>query len=175
MQSLLDQLKTDKKSLLPPEDSGPDVTGMPEQLIGLASLVKELQTQAHLVHVNLEAPYFFGVHRFLKEQYKEHLHQFDKVCETVRTLDTFMPMCRRGLGNALPCFHDIKDYEARSMLLTYMANLEDCGSLVKQIWAMAHETKAIDIARLCEDICHNCYKAAWQIKSVLRQPVAPRS
>ena len=142
---------------------------MPQQLIGLASLLKELGTQAHLIHLNLEAPYFFGAHKFLKKQYKEHLHQFDKCSELVRTLDTFMPMCRLGLQNALPCFHDIKSYEARTMLLTYMANLEDCGALVKQIWAMAHETKAVDIAALMEDICHCCYKAAWQIKSLLRQ------
>jgi DNA-binding ferritin-like protein len=170
MQSLLEQLESEhKKELLPAEDSGCDVTGMPEQLIGLSSLVKELGTQAHLVHVNLEASYFFGVHSFLQEQYEEHTRQFDRVAELVRTLDTYMPMCRLGLTNALPCFHDIKSYEARQMLLTYMANLEDCGALVKQIWSMAHETKAIDIAHEMEGIAHNCYKAAWQIKATLRK------
>ena len=177
MQSLLSQLeqtqvgleKDHGKELMPPEAEGPDVTGMPQQLIALASLVKELETQAHLVHVNLEAPYFFGVHRFLKAQYEEHQQQFDRVAELVRTLDTFMPMCRRGLSDALPMFHDIKSYEARQMLLTYMANLEDCGAFVKQIWTMAHETKAIDIGHECEGIAHNCYKAAWQIKATLRK------
>ena len=155
--------------LMPPEESGPDVTGMPQQLIALSSLVKELGTQAHLIHVNAECPEFFGVHKFLKKEYKRHQHQFDEIAETVRTLDTFMPMCRLGLQNALPCFHDIKSYEARQMLLTYMANLEDCGALVKQIWAMAHETKAVDIAALMEKICHDSYKAAWQIKALLRK------
>ena len=67
MQSLLEQLESEhKKELLPTEESGSDVTGMPEQLIALSSLVKELGTQAHLIHVNLEAPYFFGVHKFLQ-------------------------------------------------------------------------------------------------------------
>ena len=170
MQTLLEQLESaHKKELLPAEEAGCDVTGMPEQLIGLSSLVKELGTQAHLIHVNAECPGFFGVHEWLEGQYKEHQDQFDRVAETVRTLDTFMPMCRRGLTNALPCFHDVKSYEARQMLLTYMANLEDCGALVKQIWAMAHETKAIDIAHLCEDIAGHCYKSAWQIKSMLRK------
>ena len=177
MQSLLSQLGHAQaelegehgKVLLPPEAEGCDITGMPQQLIGLASLVKELETQAHLIHVNLEAPYFFGVHAFLKDQYEEHQRQFDRVAELVRTLDTFLPMCRRGLSDALPCFHDIDSYEARQMLLTYMANLEDCGALVKQIWAMAHETKAIDIGHECEGIAHNCYKAAWQIKATLRK------
>ena len=76
MQSLLEQLESEhKKELLPAEDSGCDVTGMPEQLIGLSSLVKELGTQAHLIHVNLEASYFFGVHSFLQEQYEEHARQ----------------------------------------------------------------------------------------------------
>jgi DNA-binding ferritin-like protein len=170
MQSLLEQLESEhKKELLPTEEAGEDVTGMPEQLIALASLVKELETQAHLIHVNLEASYFFGVHSFLQEQYEEHARQFDRVAELVRTLDTFMPMCRRGLSNTLPMFHDIKSYEARQMLLTYMANLEDCGSFVKQIWSMAHETKAIDIGHEMEGICHNSYKAAWQIKATLRK------
>ena len=177
MQTLLSELskaqgeleKQHGKKLLPPEESGCDVTGMPEQLIALASLVKELETQAHLIHVNVEAPYFFGVHRFLKDQYEEHQKQFDRVAELVRTLDTFMPMCRRGLSDALPMFHDIKSYEAREMLLTYMANLEDCGAFVKQIWSMAHETKAIDIGHECEGIAHNCYKGAWQIKATLRK------
>ena len=170
MQSLLEQLESEhKKELLPTEESGSDVTGMPEQLIALSSLVKELGTQAHLIHVNLEAPYFFGVHKFLQEQYEEHQKQFDRVAELVRTLDVFMPMCRRGLSDALPCFHDIKSYEARQMLLTYMANLEDCGAFVKQIWSMAHETKAIDIGHEMEGIAHNCYKGAWQIKATLRK------
>lgn len=170
MRTLLEQLESEhKKELLPTEDSGPEVTGMPEQLIALSSLVKELQTQAHLIHVNLEASYFFGVHSFLKDQYEEHLQQFDRVSELVRTLDTFMPMCRRGLSDALPMFHDIKSYEARQMLLTYMANLEDCGAFVKQIWSMAHESKAIDIGHEMEGIAHNCYKAAWQIKATLRK------
>jgi len=170
MQSLLEQLESEhKKSLLPPEESGPEVSGMPEQLIGLSSLVKELETQAHLIHVNLEASYFFGVHAFLQEQYEEHQKQFDRVAELVRTLDTFMPMCRRGLADALPMFHDIKSYEARQMLLTYMANLEDCGAYVKQIWSMAHETKAIDIAHEMEGIAHNCYAGAWKIKACLRK------
>mgnify|MGYP000028608676 CR=1 FL=1 len=170
MQSLLEQLEGEhKKELLPTEESGADVSGMPERLIALSSLVRELETQAHLIHVNLEAPYFFGVHSFLQEQYEEHQKQFDRVAELVRTLDTFMPMCRLGLTDALPCFHDIKSYEARQMLLTYMANLEDCRVFVKQIWSMAHETKAIDIGHECEGIAHNRYKAAWQIKATLRK------
>jgi len=177
MQSLVTQLEAAQqklernhgKELMPTEESGPDITGMPQQLVALASLVKELETQAHLIHVNLEAPYFFGVHAFLQEQYEEHQKQFDRVAELVRTLDTFMPLCRRGLSDALPCFHDCGSYEARQMLLTYMANLEDCGAFVKQIWSMAHETKAIDIGHEMEGIAHNCYKAAWQIKATLRK------
>lgn len=168
--SQLEQLEKEHGSaLLPKEESGPEVDGMPQQLIALASMAKELETQSHLIHVNLEASYFFGVHKFLQEQYEEHLRQFDAIAETVRTLDTFMPMCRLGLGNALPCFHDIESYEARQMLMTYMANLEDFGGIAKQVWSMAHETKAIDIAHLMEDIAGNTYKACWQIKATLRK------
>ena len=172
MQSLLSQLEgvsKQEKFALPSEESAPESGEMPQQLIALASLVKELGTQAHLIHVNCEAPYFFGVHAFLQEQYEEHQEQFDRVAELVRTLDTFMPMCRLGLTDALPCFHDIKSYEARSMLITYMKNLEDCGSFVKQIWSMAHESKAIDIAHECEGIAHNCYAGAWKVKATLRK------
>ena len=149
MQSLLSQLEgASRQGKLAAVEQEPSESGeMPQQLIALGSLVKELGTQAHLIHVNCEAPYFFGVHAFLEEQYKEHQEQFDRVAELVRTLDTFMPMCRLGLTDALPCFHDIKSYEARSMLLTYMKNLEDCfwfvAGDVKQIWSMAHESKAI--------------------------------
>ena len=78
-------------------------------------------------------------------------------------------MCRHGLANALPCFHDVKSYEARQMLLTYMANLEDFGGIAKQIWVMAHESRAIDIAHLMEDVANNTYKACWQIKATLRK------
>ena len=171
MQSLLSQLEGASRQgkLAAVEQEPSEAKEMPQQLIALSSLVKELGTQAHLIHVNCEAPYFFGVHSFLQEQYEEHQKQFDRVAELVRTLDTFMPMCRLGLTDALPCFHDIKSYEARSMLLTYMKNLEDCGSFVKQVWSMAHESKAIDIAHEMEGIAHNCYGSAWKIKATLRK------
>ena len=62
-------------------------------------------------------------------------------------------------------FHDIKSYEARQMLMTYLANLDDFGAIAKQIWVMAHDSRAIDIGHEMEMIAHNCYKAAWQIKA----------
>ena len=175
METLLSQLEHLEKEhggkLLPKEETTPSTEGdgMPAQLVALASMAKELETQAHLIHVNLEASYFFGVHKFLQEQYEEHQRQFDAIAEMVRTLDTFLPMCRHGLANALPCFHDVKSYEARQMLLTYMANLEDFGGIAKQIWVMAHESRAIDIAHLMEDVANNTYKACWQIKATLRK------
>jgi len=49
-----------------------DIGAFIQQCISLCAHLEELRTQAHLIHLNYEAPNFFGVHEFLKEQYEAH-------------------------------------------------------------------------------------------------------
>ena len=59
----------------PCENDG--VARLVKHLVMLASLLKELQTQSHLIHLNYEGDNFLEIHGFLKERYEEHLeHQY---------------------------------------------------------------------------------------------------
>ncbi|MGA1670281.1 MAG: hypothetical protein ACO39F_05265, partial [Candidatus Nanopelagicaceae bacterium] len=70
---------------------GDGVTRLVKHLVMLASMLKELETQSHLIHLNYEGANFLEVHAYLKERYETHLEQFDTVAEEVRSLDHFMP------------------------------------------------------------------------------------
>jgi|TARA_R100000655_G_scaffold19984_1_gene41456 DNA-binding ferritin-like protein len=159
--------QTTESSLVVSEESKPTVCNVAQKLVMLSSFAKELQTQAHLIHFNYEAPNFFSVHRFLKMQYDAHQAQFDKLGEFVRTLNYWMPMCSCGLHDALPSFKKVESYNGREMLSIYYQNLNDYGKLIKMIEPAAHESGAIDIAHYLDELCSDTYKATWMIKATI--------
>lgn len=142
--------------------------GLISQLIALASLLKELQTQSHLIHLNYESENFMAVHAFLKEQYEAHLEQFDTVSEFVRAQDHFMPMCACGLKDAMPAFRNCESYEARHMLMTYLANLETMIEMAITIEQMAGNERVIDAQNYMAELVAAGSKAAWFMKATLR-------
>lgn len=142
--------------------------GMIKQLIMLASFLKEMETQAHLIHLNYEGDNFLEVHRFLKDQYEVHLEQFDTVAEFVRASDFWMPMCACGLKDALPCFANVESYDGREMLGVYYQNLDDLSDLARQIEPAAQQVGAIDVANYMADLVAASSKAAWFVKATLR-------
>lgn len=150
------------------EGCGGGVPKLVGELIKLAAMLKELETQSHLIHVNAEGPTFLEVHAFLKERYEEHLEQFDVVSELVRTLDHFMPMCACGLKDALPLFKNVETYETRSMLLTYYVNVESFGYLAKSIERLAAEVEAPDVQNRMADLVGSAFKVSWKLKALLR-------
>lgn len=140
-------------------------------LVVLAGMLKELETQAHLVHANAEGPGFLEVHAFLKERYEEHLEQLDQVLEAIRTLDHFAPMCSCGLKEAAGCFRHTTSYETREMLTTYYGNIEAMGYLAKQIEQVAGEVEAPDVQNLMAELVGSAFKTSWMLKAVLRRGV----
>ena len=101
------------------------MSGMAQQLLVLASTVKETQLQAHLIHFNYEGANFLSVHQFLKEEYDELLEEFDKIGEYVRSMDYMMPMCACGLKDMMhKSFQNVSSYDGKEMLATYLMNLE---------------------------------------------------
>ena len=144
------------------------VAELASELIKLSSLLKELQTQSHLIHVNYEGMNFLEVHAFLKERYEEHLEQFDLVAELVRTLDHFMPMCACGLKELMPEFQNVESYEGRSMLLAYYANIESMGYMAKELEAMAAQVEAPDVQNHLADLTGSAFKTSWMLKAMLR-------
>ena len=147
---------------------GDGVARLVQQLIALASLLKELQTQSHLIHVNYEGQNFLEVHAFLKERYEEHLEQFDQVAEQVRTLDHFMPMCACGLKEAMPPFQNVESYEGRSMLMAYYVNIEGLGYLAKELEQVAAGVGAPDVQNYMAELVGSAFKTSWMLKSILR-------
>lgn len=138
------------------------------QLVTLGSYVNQLYLQAHLIHLNVEAPFFLAVHKFLGEQYEAHIEQFDALSEYVRTMDYLLPMCAKGLANACKKFNHVKSYDAREMLTTYVKNLETAAFMAKDVAATAKEVKALDIENYLADFIGAMFKASWFLKATLR-------
>lgn len=138
------------------------------ELVALASYTHQLYTQSHLIHLNVEGPLFLPLHEFLKGQYDLHIGQFDKLSEFVRTMDTLMPMCQKGLLSTYKGFKHCKSYETRDMLITYLNNLEDFGMKAKELGELADEIKAPDVENYAAQLVDETFKAAWFIKSTLR-------
>lgn len=137
-------------------------------LVMMASLLKELEIQSHLIHLNYEGSNFLEIHAFLKERYEEHLEQFDTVAEEVRSLDHFLPMCACGLKEAMPPFKNVDSYDGRAMLLAYYVNIESMGYLAKEIEQVAAEVGAPDVQNTMAELIGSAFKTSWMLKSILR-------
>jgi len=146
----------------------PDIPTFIQQLIAHASYANQLYTQAHLNHLNYEGSNFFSIHEFLKEQYEKHIDQFDTLAEFTRSMDYLMPMCACGLKEAFPDFDSVTSYDGKSMLMTYLKNLEDFGMKSKDLAVAAREVEAIDIENYAADLVAASFKSAWFLKATLR-------
>jgi DNA-binding ferritin-like protein len=156
------------KPKTPGKSKGGDVGGFIQQLIGLMAYVHQLQVQSHLMHFNLEAPYFLGMHKFLGKQYEAHQEQFDKIGEFIRSMDYLLPSCHNGLMDASPEFKHCTSYKPNEMLGVYYKNLEELGMKTKKLEPIAAKVGAIDIQNYMAELCGEAFKAAWQIKATLR-------
>ena len=156
------------KPKAPGKSKNGDVGAFIQQCISLASYLKELQTQAHLIHLNIEGSNFLGLHAFLKDQYEAHLEQFDTLAEFIRSMDYLMPMCARGLADASPGIQHVTSYKNTDMLSVYYKNLEELGMKTKKLEAIAARIGAIDIQNYMADLCGQAFKAAWFTKATLR-------
>jgi DNA-binding ferritin-like protein len=137
-------------------------------LVQYASFTYHLNTQAHLLHLNLETPLFLSLHKFLKKQYEQHITDFDIICELVRSMDFLLPMCQKGLLGACKDFKHVKSYDATEGLTTYTKNLEAAGFIGKELVDMAKEVGAPDVENHIAAILGNYFKSAWMMKSTLR-------
>ena len=145
------------------------MSGMAQQLLVLASTVKETQLQAHLIHFNYEGTNFLSVHQFLKEEYDELLEEFDKIGEYVRSMDYMMPMCACGLKDMMhKSFQNVSSYDGREMLATYLMNLELVCEIAMKVEETATELRALDVAHYLSELCGKVNKAAWMVKATLR-------
>jgi DNA-binding ferritin-like protein len=156
------------KPKTPGKSKNGDVGAFIQQCISLVSYLKELQTQSHLIHLNYEGANFFGVHKFLKDQYEAHLEQFDTLSEFIRSMDYLMPMCAKGLADAGPGIQHVTSYKGNEMLVVYYKNLEELGMKTKKLEPVAAKVGAIDIQNYMAELCGQAFKAAWQIKATLR-------
>ena len=137
-------------------------------MVELASYLYHLNTQANLLSLNLESPNSLSMSEFLKEQYKRHLCDFNLMAEKVRSMDYLLPMCEKGLMGAYKNFKNVKSYDSRDSLVTYVRNLEDCGFKAKDLYDTAKEVGAPDIETSLAEIIGNLFGAAGKIKATLR-------
>jgi len=138
------------------------------KLVEFASYNYQLNTQAHLLHLNIEAPFFLAVHKFLKKQYQQHIDDFDVLAELVRSMDYLMPLCQKGLLNAYKGFNNVKTYDAIQSLTVYVKNLEQGGQMAKDIINMSRIIDCPDCENELAEIVNHLFKAAWMLKATLR-------
>lgn len=142
--------------------------GLVSELIALASFIKELETQAHLIHLNYEGENFLSVHELLKAQYEAHLEQFDATAEFVRAMDAFMPMCACGLKEVATCFQNVESYDGKQMLVTYLMNLDTLIDKATEVEAWAGRERCVDVQNYMADLVASANKNSWFIKATLR-------
>lgn len=155
-----------KEELVVTKEATPD--NLVYRMVSFASYLYQLNTQAHLLHLNVECSNFLAVHEFLKEQYEQHIADFDTVAELVRSMDYLMPMCQCGLMDAFKKFPVVKSYDAREGLTLYTKNLEAGAMLAKDLTEAARQTNAPDVENHAATICGNLFKGAWMLKATLR-------
>jgi len=156
------------KPKAPGKSKNGDVGAFIQQCISLASYLKELETQSHLIHLNIEGANFLGLHGFLKGQYEAHVEQFDTLAEFIRSMDYLMPMCSKGLAEASPGIQHCTSYKNTDMLAVYYKNLEELGMKCKKLEPIAAKVGAIDVQNYLADLTGQAFKAAWMIKATLR-------
>lgn len=156
------------QSEVPEEKPTATVDELINQLVVVGSYLNQLYLQAHLIHLNIEGPLFIPIHEFLKDQYEDHIGQFDSVAEFIRSMDYLMPMCARGLSGAYKGFKHVKSYDARESLTTYVKNLETAGMMAKETGVLAREAQAPDVENYMADLVKAMFKAAWFLKATLR-------
>lgn len=137
-------------------------------LVSYASFTYQLNTQAHLIHINIESPIFLSIHEFLKAQYEQHIADFDIISELVRSMDYLLPTCQCGLMDAYKKFRSVKTYDAKESLTIYVKNLELAGMMAKELVELAKEVEAPDVENELATITGHCFKSAWMLKATLR-------
>jgi DNA-binding ferritin-like protein len=145
-----------------------DIGAFIQQCISLCAYLKELETQSHLIHLNIEGSNFLGLHEFLKEQYEAHLEQFDTLAEFIRSMDFYLPKCSCELKDAAPQMQVVTSYKGVDMLGVYYKNLEELGMKAKKLEPIAAKVGAIDIQNYMADLVGQAFKTAWKIKATLR-------
>ena len=155
-----------KEEIVVTKEATPD--NLVYQMVSFSSYLYQLNTQAHLLHLNVECSNFLAVHEFLKEQYEQHIADFDIVAELVRSMDYLMPICQCGLMDAYKKFPAVKTYDARESLTLYTKNLEAGAMMAKDLVDAARETGAPDVENQAADICGRMFKGAWMMKATLR-------
>jgi DNA-binding ferritin-like protein len=139
-----------------------------QMMLCVAACVKELETQAHLIHLNYQGSNFLSIHKFLKEQYDKHVLQFDYISEMLRSLDFYMPMCSKGLAEACHDFKHCTSMDGVHMLSTYLCNIENVGMKSKCMSKMAKCADAEDVENLAAEFVRDMFKDAFLLKSTLR-------
>jgi DNA-binding ferritin-like protein len=135
-------------------------------LLQLAAWVKRLENQSHLAHANFTGENFLSVHPYLGERYEEHLAQFDVILELVRTLGYWAPMSDKELMEMSAAFECLCERDGPGMLDIYRKNIEIAGRYVKEIEALAQESRSIDVANEMATIAGQMWKVYWFLGSL---------
>jgi DNA-binding ferritin-like protein len=142
--------------------SGPTLI---QQLIVLSSFCKELELQAHLIHLNYRGPDFLPLHAFLKSQYQRHQEEFDALAEFVLTSGGLMPPTACQLRSVLPSFKEPETTNPDAMVAVYVDNLALQGEMARNLDAAAHAARAIDVAHYAAELVAASAKAIWFLQA----------
>jgi starvation-inducible DNA-binding protein len=132
-----------------------------QQLIVLSAFCKELELQAHLIHLNYRGPDFLSLHAFLKTQYQLHQEQFDTLAEFVLTSGALMPPTATELHSVLPSFDEVNSTSPDAIVAVYANNLALQGEMARNLDAAANAARAIDVAHYAAELVASSSKAVW--------------
>lgn len=151
------------------QDEQPPLS-LPYQLVATAAFCKELELQAHLIHLNYTGPDFIPIHNFLKSQYQLHQEEFDTLAEFVRTQGSFFPFTGTELRSALSCFQEAHTADPNAMVGIYAANLGTLADMARTIDQLAAAEHAIDVVDYAATLVHDANKAVWFLSASRPNP-----
>ena len=130
-------------------------------LILSAAFAKELELQAHLIHLNYRGADFLPLHQFLKSQYQLHQEEFDTLAEFVLTLGSPMPHANAALRAALPHFDEPSSNSPDQLVALYSHNLAIYAEIARHLDAVSTQYRAIDVAHYAAQLLSAAHKAIW--------------
>jgi starvation-inducible DNA-binding protein len=128
-----------------------------------------LYTKTHGFHWNIEGPDFPQYHEFLNTMYGEIYETIDTIAEHIRALDSYAPGSVARMLELSIIEEQYKIPRAELMLAELLENTELITKLIIEVFEIANQQNAQDVANYMAELQALYNKKAWMLRSTLKK------
>ena len=128
-----------------------------------------LYTKTHGFHWNIEGPDFPQYHEFLNTMYGEIYETIDTIAEHIRALDSYAPGSVARMLELSIIEEQYKIPRAELMLAELLENTELITKLIIEVFEVANQQNAQDVANYMAELQALYNKKAWMLRSTLKK------